>query len=333
MDDELFYRLVSLENLFDAWRRFCKGKRSRQDVMEFEYYLEDNLFALRDSLLKGMYRHDPYQSFTIFDPKQRSIHKASVRDRVVHQAVVNIIEPPFERQFIYDSFSCRLEKGTHAAVDRLRSFLRQVSSNNTKTVYALKCDIRRFFASVDHCLLLLLLRRQIHDRLTIKLLENIIGSFSVTTHRGIPLGNLTSQLFANVYLHELDRYVKHDLRVRYYLRYCDDFVILTSSRSEAFDWAERIGAFLNNRLKMQLHPNKVTVRTWEQGVDFLGYVLLPHATVLRTKTAKRILKRATQENLSSYSGVCQHANAYELERLFRTKALGDFLKYGSLDHT
>lgn len=320
MDDELFYRLVSLENLFDAWHRFCKGKRSRQDVMEFEYHLEDNLFALRDSLLKGTYRHDLYQSFTIFDPKQRSIHKASVRDRVVHQAVVNVVEPLFEKQFIYDSFSCRLEKGTHAAVNRLRAFLRQESLNNTKTIYALKCDIRRFFASVDHCILLSFLKRRIQDRLTIKLLENIIGSFFVTTHCGIPLGNLTSQLFANVYLHEFDRYVKHELRVRHYLRYCDDFVILTPLRSEAFDLAERIGAFLNNRLKMQLHPNKVTVRTWEQGIDFLGYVLLPHATVIRTKTINRMLKRVNENNLTSYLGVCSHADTFELGRIILTKS-------------
>lgn len=145
MNDDLFYRIVSIENLFDAWHRFCKGKRSKGDVMEFEYRLEDNVFSLHDSLLKDAYRHDPYQPFTIFDPKQRSIHKASVRDRVVHQAIINVIEPLFESQFIYDSYSCRLEKGTHAAVARLGVFFRQASVNHTRTVYALKCDIRKFF--------------------------------------------------------------------------------------------------------------------------------------------------------------------------------------------
>jgi retron-type reverse transcriptase len=241
---------------------------------------------------------------------------------VVHQAIVNVIEPLFESQFIYDSYSCRVGKGTHAAVERLRTFLRRESLNSTKTIYALKCDVRRFFASVDHEILLSLLERRVKDERIVRLLQRIIGSFCVLPGRGIPLGNLTSQLFANVYLHELDRYAKYDLRVHSYLRYCDDFVMLTPLRSEAFDLAEHADTFLNNRLKLQLHPNKVTVRTWEQGVDFLGYVLLPHATVLRTKTAKRMLKRVTQENLSSYSGVCQHANAYDLERMVRNRAWG-----------
>jgi RNA-directed DNA polymerase len=321
MNDELFERIVSLENLFDAWHIFCKGKRSKQDVMDFEHRLEDNLFSLRERMLKETYCHDPYQPFTIFDPKQRSIHKASVRDRVVHQAVVNVIEPLFETRFIYDSYSCRIGKGTHAAIHRLRSFLRQESMNNTKTVYALKGDIRKFFASVDQEILIFLLGKKIKDEHTIHLLQRIIWSFSLSPNKGIPLGNLTSQLFANVYLHELDRYVKHDLRIHYYLRYCDDFVIMTPSRSEAFNLVERIDAFLQNHLKLQLHPNKVLVRTWKQGIDFLGYILLPHATILRTKTAKRILKRATRENLSSYAGLCQHANAYKLECLFRTKVL------------
>lgn len=285
--------------------------------MEFQYHLEDKIFSLRDCLLEEVYHHDPYRPFTIFDPKQRRIHKATVRDRVVHQAVANVIEPLFERRFIHDSYSCRIGKGTHAAVDRLRLFLRQVSLNNTKTVYALKCDIRRFFASVDHEILLSLLEQRIKDERVIRLLQRIINSFSVLPGRGIPLGNLTSQLFANVYLHELDRYVKHELRIRHYVRYCDDFVMLTSSQSEALALAECVDMFLKNGLKLQLHPNKVTVRTWEQGVDFVGYVLLSHATVLRTKTANRMLKRVTQENLSSYSGLCRHADAYDLERMTR----------------
>lgn len=287
--------------------------------MEFEYRLEDNVFSLQDSLLKDAYRHDPYQPFTISDPKQRSIHKASVRDRVVHQAIINVIEPLFESQFIYDSYSCRLEKGTHAAVARLGVFFRQASVNHTRTVYALKCDIRKFFASVDQKILLSLLRRKIKDERVIRLLHRIIESFAFLPGRGIPLGNLTSQLFANVYLHELDRFVKHELRVSHYVRYCDDFVILTLSRSEAFDLAQRIDTFLKSRLKMELHPNKVKVQTWKQGVDFLGYVLLPYATILRSKTTRRMLKRATSGNLSSYTGLCQHADAYELGQLLQTK--------------
>jgi len=161
-----------------AWKRFRKGKRRRPDVMVFERTLEDNLFALHVDLLSGTYRHGAYRPFTVFDPKQRQIHKADVRDRVVHQAIVNVVEPLFEPHFIHDSYSCRVGKGTHAAVRRLRSFLRAASRNGTRTAHILKCDIRKFFASVDHDILLTLLRCRISDGRLLDLIERTISSFS-----------------------------------------------------------------------------------------------------------------------------------------------------------
>lgn len=302
-----------------AWELFRKGKRTREDVMVFERRLEDNLFEIRDELISGNYRHGPYEPFTIHDPKQRTIHKALVRDRVVHQAIINVIEPLFEQRFIHDSYSCRVGKGTHAAVARLQGFFRQASKNGTRTIYAVKCDVRKFFASVNHEILLDLLAKRIADPKTMTLLRLIIESFSVTPGTGVPLGNLTSQLFANVYLHELDWYIKQKLRIKHYVRYCDDFVMLTSSRSEGFALAERVDVFLRERLKAELHPNKVHVRTWAQGVDFLGYVLMPQATILRSSTARRVVYRASKENASSYLGLCSHANAYEIARTVRNK--------------
>ncbi len=315
--DDLFLRIVSIENLLFAWERFRKGKRRRVDVMIFERHLEDNLFKLQHELAAGCYQHSPYEQFTIHDPKQRTIHKACVKDRVVHQAIVNIIEPIFEKRFIYDSYSCRVGKGTHAAVRRLRTFLLRASHNNTKTIYAVKCDVRKFFASVDHQILLGLLRKHIICTKTMLLLDDIIHSFSVSPGNGIPLGNLTSQLFANVYLHELDWYVKQRLRIRNYIRYCDDFVMLTDSFSKALIIAEKADVFLSENLNMRLHPNKIHVRTWKQGIDFLGYVVLPHATVLRPATAQRALGHTNSQNVSSYLGLCKHADAYEIERLIR----------------
>lgn len=287
--------------------------------MAFERGLEEHLFALWDDLCFGLYKHSPYAPFTIFDPKQRTIHKATVRDRVAHQAIVNIIEPYFEKHFIYDSFSCRIGKGTHAAVERLRSFLRSTSLNGTRTVYALKCDVRQFFASVNHQILLDLVGKRIGDAQTIALIQGVVESFEVSAGKGIPLGNLTSQLFANVYLHELDWYVKQKMRIRHYVRYCDDFVILTDSHAKATALAKEIDEFVRNCLDLSLHPNKVSVRTWEQGVDFLGYVLLPHATILRPKTKRRAIWRVTERNATSYLGLCSHANAYEIQRLIRNK--------------
>ena len=319
MNESLFEQICSIENIFTAWTRFSVGKHLKMDVIAFEYRLEDNLFTLRDSLVSGEYRHDPYKPFTVYDPKQRRIHKATVKDRVVHQAIVNVIEPFFERRFIHDSYSCRVGKGTHAAVERLQTFLRQASHNNTRTVYALKCDVKKFFASVNHDTLLLLLARQINDFKTMELLENIVGSFSVGGYRGIPLGNLTSQLFANIYLHELDRYVKNSLHENHYLRYCDDFIILSESRERLSGVTESIDNFLHRTLSLQLHPKKVYIRTWAQGIDFLGYVLFPYATVIRINTAERVLRRANKDNINSYLGVCSHADAFELEQIIKTK--------------
>lgn len=317
---DLFDRLTSIENLLDAWELFKTGKRKRPDVMRFEKSLEDNLFQLRDDLISGRYRHNPYEPFTIHDPKQRTIHKAVVKDRVVHQAVINVIEPLFERRFIFDSYSCRINKGTHAAVTRLRSFLRSATRNGTTNVYAVKCDVKKFFASVDHSVLMRLLCEQISDQKMIALLRMIVESFSVTPNVGLPLGNLTSQLFANVYLHELDWHIKQRMRVRHYLRYCDDFVMLAPSMQQAMHLAEQADGFLHNALNMQLHPNKVRVRTWRQGVDFLGYVVLPNAVILRPQTAKRAVRCITPENATSYLGLCSHADAFELSCLLRNKA-------------
>ncbi|HCC83414.1 TPA: hypothetical protein DEP96_01030 [Candidatus Uhrbacteria bacterium] len=283
--------------------------------MEFERHLEDDIFALHEELTSGVYHHSPYEQFTVHDPKQRTIHKAVVRDRVVHQAIINIIEPIFEPLFIFDSFSSRSEKGVHAAVNRLRIFLRRASVNDTRPVYAAKCDIRKFFDSIDHVILLKLLSKHIVDHRTLQLLNHVIASFTVTPGVGLPLGNLTSQLLANIYLHELDFFVKHQLKVKYHIRYCDDFVMLSNNYDEAMDLALRVDEFLCQELKLQLHPNKVYVRTWRQGVDFLGSILLPYATILRPSTAKRLVQRATSANVSSYLGLCVHADAYGLEKL------------------
>lgn len=287
--------------------------------MVFERNLERNLFDIQDDLRAGTYRHGPYRAFTVYDPKARSIHKATVRDRVVHQAIVSVLEPMFDPQFIEDSFSCRLGKGTHAAVRRLRRFLWVASMGGHRTVSVLQCDIRRFFASVDHEALLGLLQRRVRDVRMRALLERITRSFSMAPGKGIPLGNLTSQLFANVYLHELDRFVKHELHERWYLRYCDDFAIVHTSRPHIAALVPTIEQFLEQRLSLRLHPRKVTVRTWTQGIDFLGYVLLPRATVIRTSTKHRLLHRLTAQNASSYFGLCGHAATYQLQRIMQTK--------------
>ena len=175
----MFEDITSLDNIFSAWRIFRLRKRARSDVQLFERHLEDNLFALHDELKSKRYRHGFYERFHLFDPKHRIIHKAEVRDRVVHHTVYRILAPLFEQSFIFDSYSCRLDKGTHAGVDRVEQFARKVSRNYTRTCYALKCDIRKFFDSIDHRILMNIIARRISDQNTLWLLQEIIESYPV----------------------------------------------------------------------------------------------------------------------------------------------------------
>lgn len=324
-------------NLLASWQQFRGGKRSREDVGQFERALESELFALHRDLRDGTYRRGGYTGFYITDPKLRHIHKAEIRDRIVHHAVYRVLYPIFNPTFIHDSYSCRLDKGTHRAVKRLESFTRKVSRNYTQPCWALKCDIRKFFDSVDHEILTTLLEKRIDDERVRDLLKEIVGSYETPSiwpapnrererestlalgAKGIPIGNLTSQLFANIYMDPFDQFVKHELKERYYLRYTDDFVILGNSRAELEALLPRIRKFLVEHLRLELHPKKVSLRKLGQGIDFLGYVVLPHHTVLRTKTKRRMLRRVTQENLPSYLGLLQHANAHRLTENLKSK--------------
>lgn len=300
-----------------AWRKFSRGKCSRADAKAYRVSLSQQLDALVYELCARTYRHGSYTAFTVQDPKTRRIHKAAVRDRIVHQLLVDILEPVFEPRFIHDSFSCRHGKGTHAGVARLRTLLGRASRNDSRTVYALKCDIRQFFASVDLAVLRECIAHRIESEEVPWLVDEVLGSFSP----GIPLGNVTSQLFTNVYLHELDWFVKQQLGVRHYIRYCDDFVMVLDDPGQIPDILRRIDEFVRERLRIELHPHKVSVRTWRQGIDFLGYVLKPHATLVRTKTARCLVRRATQANINLYLGVLSHADSYELSQVLRLVAL------------
>ena len=265
------------------------------------------------------YRHSAYEAFTVRDPKTRSIHKASVADRVLHRALYRKLYPFFDRAFIADSFSCRNGKGTHKALDRFASLARKASRNHRVTLWVLKCDVKKFFASIDHRVLLRILYDSIADKRIMRLLEEIIGSFSTATNGvGLPLGNLTSQLFANVYLNVLDQYAKHRLKAQYYLRYADDFAIMSTDKKWLESSLSAIQTFLAEKLFLRLHPDKVFIRTFSSGVDFLGWVHFPSHRVLRTATKIRLMRAVRQgvsENaLASYQGLLRHGNTTKLRR-------------------
>ncbi|KKW13658.1 MAG: RNA-directed DNA polymerase (Reverse transcriptase) [Parcubacteria group bacterium GW2011_GWA2_50_10b] len=323
----IFSHITSVENLFAAWREFKKGKSKKSDVVEFSLNLENNIFRLREELLSKSWKCGGYQKFIIKDPKPRIIHKATVPDRLLYQAVYRILYPIFDRTFIFDSYSSRNGKGTHAGIKRLNVFLRKLSHNYTRPVYALKCDIKKFFDSIDHGILLELIQEKVSCPETMQLLEKVIDSFHKIPGKGLPLGNVTSQIFANVYMNRFDWYVKKELKIKYYVRYCDDFVILSSDIGNLTKLILLLQKFLDKNLKLELHPDKILIRKFHQGIDFLGAVLLPHRIVVRTKTKRRMIKKSTKlleefqigrltkarlnQSISSYLGHLNHVKSRE----------------------
>ncbi len=318
--------IISLENLCLAWEEFIVGKKKKQDVVNFAHNLMDNIVELHEALVNRSYRHGSYESFYINDPKRRHIHKASVRDRLLHHAVYRILYPFFDRTFIPDSFSCRNDKGIHKAINRFRTLDYRVSKNHQRTCWVLKCDIRKFFGSIDHAILFSILKQHIQDKDILCLLENIIESFNTEGKKGVglPLGNLTSQLFANVYMNKFDQWVKHHLKSHYYVRYADDFVFLSRDKFRLEEAVPKIQAFLQMHLKLSLHPDKLFISTIASGVDFLGWVHFPSHRVLRNKTKQRMIRRiqssVSEESLMSYLGLMSHGNTIQL----REQVIGEY---------
>lgn len=322
----MYSRISSLENLILAFYEFAKGKRKKAEVAEFEINAEENVFELHRVLQKFSYKHSSYLQFKISDPKPRTIHKASVRDRTLHQAVYRVINPIFERAFIFDSYSSRRDKGSHRSISKLEKFVRSQSKNYKRPIFALKIDVAKFFDSIDHQILLGFLKEKIKCLQTLDLLQEIIESYSLRPGRGIPLGNVTSQLFGNVYLDPLDKFVKHCLKIKNYIRFCDDIILVREDPNFGF-WSRAIADFAHNELSLKLKIGRMV--KLKQGFDWLGYVLLPYHRVLRTKTKRRMLRRLGEksgkpefnQSLQSYLGVLKHCSSYNhkihLEQKFK----------------
>jgi retron-type reverse transcriptase len=333
----IFEKMTSLVHIFECWDDFSRGKRKRKDIQYFERNLEDNIFQLQHDLATYQYTHDVYEHFYVSDPKQRRISKASVKDRLVHQIVYHVLNTIFDSKFIFHSLSSRIGKGTHIGVTLLRRMIRKVSANENKPCYALKMDIKRFFDTVNHLILKTLIRKHITDRYALQIIDTIIDSFKVNDGPSgpsrIPLGNATSQLFANIYLHELDDFIKQELREHFYLRYCDDFIILSNDDNHLKFLITSIKKFLIQNLQLELHPKKLIIRKLNQGIDFVGYILFFRHTLVRTRTKQRMKKRlensyetylkgemddvSLDQRLQSYLGILSHANQHALSQAMK----------------
>ena len=329
----IYHDIISTKNLLAAWREFLRNKRGRKDIERFSIHLIDNILALHRELTGKTYQHGPYKAFRINDPKPRDIHKASVRDRLLHHAIYRILYLHFDPKFIFDSYSCRRIKGTHRAINRFRDDARKVSRNHTRTVWVLKCDIRKFFANINHEILGNILKRHIKSGNTILLLSKVVRSFHAKDRPdiGLPLGNLTSQLLVNIYMNDFDHFLKREMKVTHCVRYADDFVILHESREYLEKLLPKISSFLETRLKLSLHPDKVFIKTWASGVDFLGWVHFPHHRVPRTSTKRRMFRNLKQSQsdatLASYMGLLSHGDTHELRKIIEQHFADSFLDF------
>jgi retron-type reverse transcriptase len=298
----LYPRVWSFENLLLAWRRAARGKRSRPDVASFELRLEDRLFDLQAELAERRYEPAGYRHFFVREPKWRKISAAPFRDRVVHHALCQIIEPIFEARFIADSYACRQGKGTHRALDRCQHFAR-------RHAYVLQCDVQQFFPSVDHAILRGLLARRIKDDDLLWLVDSILAGgaavfletaanhwfpgddlWAAQRPRGLPIGNLTSQFWGNVYLDALDQHLKRDLGCRAYLRYADDFLLFADDKYTLHAWRAAVVECLAG-LRLRLHERRAQIFPVHTGIPFLGFRVFPARRRLKSRTGHAYRRR------------------------------------------
>jgi len=319
----IYYKIYKWENLLLAFKKARKGKTKKDYVKKFEENLINNLQQLQFELMIQTYKPKPLKTFILRDPKTRKISKSHFRDRIIHHALCNIIEPIFQKTFIYDSCANQKGKGNIFAIKRFDKFKRKVSrngeqkgwfNNNQIKGYCLKADIRHYFEEVNQNILINIIKRKIKDKniiyLTIKIIKNYHNK-----EKGMPLGNLTSQFFANIYLNELDYFVKHKLKAKYYIRYVDDFIILSSNKTQLIIWKKEIKIFLEEKLKIQLHQQKSRIINISNGIDFVGFRNFYHYKLLRIRNIKKMqekIKQYTEGNLSKnkFNEIYQGWTAY-----------------------
>ena len=329
----LYDDICAFENLHLAYLKARRDKRYRPKVLEFSAHLEEELLRLQSELMMGAYRTGEYRRFMVYEPKARQIAALPFRDRVEQHALCNVIEPIFDVRFIHDSYACRKGKGTHAGADRVTEFLRRAQREFSE-VWVLKGDVAKYFPSVKHDTLLSIIGRTIRCGKTLGLIRDVVGSWHTMGEpgRGIPIGNLTSQLFANIYLNEFDQFVKHQLRQRLFVRYMDDFLVIGSNKRELHRIRQDIADFLSNVLSLRLN-SKTQVYPAAQGIDFLGYRMWATHRLLRKSSVKRMRRklkafaegyadgsRTFEEinaSVQSWLGHAGHADTYRLRcRLF-----------------
>lgn len=282
-----FYEeIYSFDNLYKSYLKVRKNKRYKREILEFSFYLEENLIKIQKELKEETYTHGGYRKFIVHDSKKREIKAPQVRDRLVHHALCNTISSLFDNTFCYYSYACRKGKGNHRAITDLKRILK-----NKGSYYCLKADISRYFDSVDTTVLYQLIQRKIKDKKVLSLINIIIKS----NKKGIPIGNLTSQLFANIYLNEMDQFIKRELKAKCYFRYMDDFLIIDKDKKELKSIKDKLEVFLRNNLILNYKEKATNIFPVLNGIDFLGYIVFEKYMMLRKKTVLKMIKKIKKQ--------------------------------------
>ncbi len=317
---------TSLYALEQAFHGAARGKRYRTYSASFNYNRLESLIELQQELNTNHYQPKPHKRFVVNDPKKRLIDAPYFRDRIVHHTICAVLKAVYEPCFIYDSYACREGKGSHAALRRLQHFIRYQTD---KPLYALHIDISKYYASVNHAVLKRLLQKKINDQLLLQVLETVIDYYqSGDEHdhlfapdspyhskrpRGIPIGNLTSQIFGNIYLHEVDSYIKRTLKVKRYIRYMDDLILICDDKQQLHRWREQITTFLHDELCLTVHPHKTRILPTKSGIEFVGYVVWRHRIRVRSSTVK-LIKQRWRHLLRQYQN--NNVSSDELRQIF-----------------
>ncbi len=357
---------ISLEKLVTAYLDCRRRKRNTETALEFEFALEENLVKLYDDLISDNYEISESICFIVLYPKPREVWAACFRDRVVHHLIYNEISKRFYNRFIKDTYSCIPERGTTNAVKTLKRYVRAVTNDYTETAYYLKADLKNFFVSIDKNILYAEIKKLVPEDWLLKLIKQVIfhdcktkveiksskwkfdllptykSLWYTPDEKGLPIGNLTSQFFSNVYLNVLDQYVKHHWKCKYYCRYVDDFIILDKDPQKLNEIHKDLTRFLKERLALDLHQNKKSVNKIERGIDFVGFVAKPYRTILRQKTLKRIFKMIREQkknplwytpeelqkfaaSINSYLGILRNTNGYRLRQIICLQCINLFV--------
>ncbi len=321
--NHLYEKIYDFANIEKAYLKARKAKRYKKEVIKFTRNLEENLIMIHHELMYKKYQTEQYLEFKVFEPKERKIHALPFKDRVVQHAICNVIEPIFDKTFICDSYACRKGKGTIAGLRRIKSFVDKLKKSGK--VYYLKCDIEKYFQNIDHDILKRLIRRKIKCKDTLRLLDGIIDS----SFPGIPIGNLTSQLFANIYLNSLDHFLKDELGVKFYIRYMDDFIILSNDKKFLKTLLGQIRDYCD-QLKLKLN-RKTKIENINHGIDILGYRIFPDHIILRKRIyrqnkrkfrklfrllrEKKITHDFLNRRIQSFLGLCKHCDSYHARKI------------------